>query len=85
MQAARYKGLPFSINSDMPNETTRTFCKLDEDGQKLIRLACEKFNLSSRSYFRILKIARTIADLDAATNISVTHLSEALQYRPKIE
>lgn len=84
-QKARYHNCPFLINSDMSNKATKTFCKLDNAGKNILQLACERLNLSARSYFRVLKIARTIADLDASDNILSVHLAEALQYRPKIE
>jgi magnesium chelatase family protein len=62
----------------------RKFCKLDETGENLIRAAMRQLNLSARSYHRILKLARTIADLAGSETIDANHLAEALQYRPKL-
>jgi magnesium chelatase family protein len=56
-------------------------CKLDQDSQELIRVAMSELNLSARAYDRILKVSRTIADLDAKADISSEHVSEAIQYR----
>lgn len=84
-QKNRYQKYPFLVNADMSNEAVKFFCKLDYESKNILQLACERLNLSARSYFRILKIARTIADLDDSDNISSIHLAEALQYRPKIE
>ena len=58
------------------------YCKLDEPCQKLIRGAYDRLGLTARGYDRILRVARTIADLDGAEEIQVQHLAEALQYRP---
>ena len=83
IQAARFKKQNFSTNAEMTNATIKDFCLLDLAGQRLLRQAAEKMNLSARSYFRILKLARTIADLTQEKNILSGHLAEALQYRPK--
>ena len=62
----------------------RQFCRLQDDGQRLMRAAMAQLNLSARAYHRILKLARTIADLAGCEDIQSTHLAEALQYRPKL-
>ena len=62
----------------------RRFCRLPEDGQSLMRAAMSQLNLSARAYHRILKLARTIADLAGSEDIQSVHLAEALQYRPKL-
>ncbi len=59
-------------------------CKLDEASQNLMRAAMQQMHLSARAYHRILKLARTIADLASEENINATHLAEALQYRPQV-
>jgi magnesium chelatase family protein len=70
-------------NADMRVAEVRQFCKLDEAGDRLVRAAMSQLNLSARSYHRILKLARTIADLAGSENILTPHIAEALQYRPK--
>jgi magnesium chelatase family protein len=85
IQEKRFAALPFKINSEISSELTGQFCQLDKASQRLLKEANSKLNLSSRSYFRILKIARTIADLAGSSLILLEHLAEALQYRPKIE
>ncbi len=70
-------------NADMRVAEVRQFCELDEVGQQLIKTAMTQLQLSARAYHRILKLARTIADLAGEEDIQSTHLAEALQYRPK--
>jgi len=62
----------------------RQYCKLQDEGQSLMRAAVSQLNLSARAYHRILKLARTIADLAGSDEIQSASLAEALQYRPKI-
>src|SRR5574339_83415 len=71
-------------NADMRVGEIRQFCRLPEDGQTLLRAAMTQLNLSARAYHRILKLARTIADLAGCEEIQSVHLAEALQYRPKL-
>jgi len=59
----------------------KTHCRLDESTMELLKMAMTDLNLSARAYDRILKLARTIADLAAAENITGEHISEAIQYR----
>jgi magnesium chelatase family protein len=59
----------------------RQFCKLDAASLQLLKTAMERLNLSARAYDRILKVARTIADLEGAEGITGNHISEAIQYR----
>jgi magnesium chelatase family protein len=83
IQTERFKNQRIFTNAEMSSEKTRQCCALDEEAKKLISNAIDTLNLSARSYFRLLKLARTIADLDSASSISTTHLAEALQYREK--
>ena len=71
-------------NADMRIGEIRQFCQLQDEGQSLMRSAMTQLNLSARAYHRILKLARTIADLAGSEEIQSVHLAEALQYRPKI-
>ena len=71
-------------NADMRPAQVRKFCKLDETGDSLMRTAMSQLQLSARAYHRVLKLARTIADLAGEENIAPAHLAEALQYRPKL-
>jgi magnesium chelatase family protein len=71
------------VNGDMGPAEVQRFCPLDEPSRTLMRTAVQQMNLSARAYHRVLKLARTIADLDQAECIQVPHLAEALQYRPR--
>jgi magnesium chelatase family protein len=77
--------LPVTCNSDMRPAEVRQFCLLDETSRALMKAAMSQLQLSARAYHRVLKLARTIADLAGAENIAPSHLAEALQYRPKME
>src|SRR5207249_11024489 len=70
-----------NCNARMATRQLRQHCKLSQDSQELIRVAMSELNLSARAYDRILKVSRTIADLDGKTEISPEHVSEAIQYR----
>ena len=86
LQAARFtplNKLHVLVNGDMGPAEVQMFCQLDETGKNLMRAAVQQMNLSARAYHRVLKLARTIADLAGMHTIEVSHLAEALQYRPK--
>jgi magnesium chelatase family protein len=68
-------------NADMQSKEIRRFCMIDSDGESLLKLAMTKLGFSARAYDRILKVARTIADLAGSTDIRSEHLGEAIQYR----
>ncbi|MGD8305392.1 MAG: YifB family Mg chelatase-like AAA ATPase [Ignavibacteria bacterium] len=68
-------------NGDMGSKEVRKYCKLDNSGEELLKMAMTKLGLSARAYDRILKVSRTIADLDQSDNILPQHISEAIQYR----
>lgn len=80
-QTERYKDLDISYNAQMGPKEIEKYCELDEYSQLLIKTAMLKLNLSARAYDRILKVARTIADLENSENIEGDHISEAIQYR----
>ena len=82
VQLARFTGTDILTNSDMgPNEVYE-FCQLDDQASALVKSAMNQMHLSARAYHRILKLARTIADLADEERIGVPHVAEALQYRP---
>lgn len=85
IQKDRFKGLSIITNSEMSSEMVKKFCQLDPDSIQLLRNAVDQMHLSARAYFRILKLARTIADLAKEENITLPHLAEAIQYRPKLD
>ena len=85
IQIERYKDYPILTNSQLTAEYIKIFCKLDEKSENLLRNAISKFSLSGRSYDRLLKLARTIADLDSCENIESSHIAQALQYRNFVE
>jgi len=68
-------------NADMQSKDIRKYCKVDDTGKALLKSAITKLGLSARAYDRILKVSRTIADLEGAEDIRPEHLSEAIQYR----
>ncbi|MBQ7880395.1 MAG: YifB family Mg chelatase-like AAA ATPase [Clostridia bacterium] len=81
IQLERYKGTNIYSNSKMGDKEIREYCKLDDKCVQLIERAFKVLNLSARGYTRILKVARTIADLDGCVDIDATHIQEAIQYR----
>jgi len=81
IQAVRFKNSRIICNGEMGTKEIGIYCKLSNGCKKLLRTAAERFNLSARAYFRIIKVSRTIADLESAEEIQEHHISEALQYR----
>ena len=81
IQEERFKGLSVLRNAELEGSTLEEFCPIDTDGRKLMREATEKLSLSARGYFRVLKVARTIADLCGSKDITRIHLAEALGFR----
>ncbi len=84
IQLERYKGLGIYTNSELTPKLIKKYCKLDEAGISLLKEAVKKFNLSARAYDRLLKLTRTIADLDNSENIQLKHVAQAVQYRSNI-
>lgn len=81
IQTARYRETDIHYNAQMGPKEIEKFCELDHSCQALIKTAMEKLNLSARAYDRILKVARTIADLEDHSVLNAAHISEAIQYR----
>jgi magnesium chelatase family protein len=80
-QAERFKGEKKTYrNAQMASKLTRKCCAITQEGEKLLENAVTRLGLSARAHDRILKVARTIADLEAAPDIQGKHLSEAIQY-----
>jgi magnesium chelatase family protein len=82
-QAHRFGCGGTRLNSDMGPAEIQQFCRLDEAGDLLLKAAVQQLQLSARAYHRVLKLARTIADLACSDHIKTSHLAEALQYRPR--
>jgi magnesium chelatase family protein len=83
VQRQRYADTPLSCNADMGPREVRQVCRLDEAGRALVRAAMQQLQMSARAFHRILKLARTIADLAGSARIETAHLAEAIQYRPR--
>ena len=84
LQSQRFKAHPHLFaNADLTVSEIDEFCVLNGEARQILALSVRRLQLSARSYHRVLKLSRTIADLDAATEIQVMHLTEALQYRPQ--
>ena len=83
IQAERFADLPIHTNSEMTEREIRRFCRLDEKSEEFLRKAFERFHLSMRARARIIKVARTIADLDYSERIQFKHLVEAVGFRTR--
>ena len=83
-QRERFEGTDLGANADMGPGEIRHFCPLNETGRALVRQAMNQLQMSARAFHRVLKLARTIADLAGAESILPAHLAEAIQYRPRV-
>ena len=81
LQRSRYQNDGISYNAQLSNKQIRKYCALDQQGEALVKQAFTALKLSARAYNRILKVARTIADLDHQDRILDYHIAEAIQYR----
>lgn len=82
IQQKRFKGLPIKSNAEMSPRQMKQYASLDDESILLLKQAIQKLNLSARSFHRVIKIARTIADLEGSEKIKSNHVAESLQYRP---
>lgn len=81
IQEERFKNCDFKFNSQMGRKEIEHFCAIDKDAQKLLDNAYEKYNMTARGYYKIIRVSRTIADLDGTENINKKHILEAIGYR----
>ncbi len=81
IQEERFKNCDFKFNSQMGRKEIERFCVIDEEARKLLDNAYEKYNMTARGYYKIIKVSRTIADLDGTENINKRHILEAIGYR----
>ena len=84
LQRDRFREARLQTNSDMGPAEIRKFCQLDPTSTNLLKAAMQQMQLSARAYHRILKLARTIADLAGSEQIQTAHVAEAIQYRPRV-
>ena len=84
IQKIRFKKESIYTNSEMSNSQISRYCKIDDSSKRLLLQATDKYSLSTRAYFKLIKVARTIADLDFKDDIQVNHIAEAIQYRSKV-
>lgn len=83
VQLKRFKGRDLKSNSEMATSDVKKYCEINDECRTMLTSAVAMMNLTARSYFKVIKVARTIADLAGEENISTLHIAEALQYRPK--
>ena len=83
-QLERFKGTKMTCNAEMGPTEVRDFCQTDTSGEKLLKAAVQQLHLSARAYHRVLKLARTIADLAGCDMIAANHVAEAVQNRPRV-
>jgi magnesium chelatase family protein len=81
IQRRRFGGNATRLNARMTGKQLREFCPLGEESQRLLEMAVDRLGLSARAYTRVLKVARTIADLEGEAGVQPQHVSEAIQYR----
>jgi magnesium chelatase family protein len=83
IQQKRFAQDAIQVNAEMKNSHIKKYCPLSKEVEQILQQASQKFQLSARSYLKMIKVSRTIADLEGAPTITVSHMAEALQYRSK--
>ena len=83
-QLERFRGSKLTCNAEMGPTEVRKFCRTDASGEKLLKAAVQQLHVSKGAYHRVLKLARTIADLAGSEMIAANHVAEAVQYRPRV-
>jgi len=83
IQQKRFKNKKIFTNSEIPNSQIEEFCSFGEGSKRLLEQAIDAYHLSARAYFKIIRVARTLADLDEKNDIEINHIAEAVQYRSK--
>lgn len=84
IQERRFQSEAIQTNAEMKNKHIKKYCSLDPRTERILEQAGSKFQLSARAYYKMIKVAQTIADLENSSDILANHMAEALQYRPKI-
>ena len=83
-QLQRFVGTKLTCNAEMGPAEVRDFCTVDGSAEKLLKAAMQQLHLSARAFHRVLKLARSIADLAESETIAANHVAEAIQYRPRV-
>jgi len=83
-QLQRFTGTKLTCNAEMGPAEVRDFCHVDASAEKLLKAAMQQLHLSARAFHRVLKLARSIADLAESETIAANHVAEAIQYRPRM-
>jgi magnesium chelatase family protein len=83
-QLLRFGEKPMTCNAEMGPSEVRDYCEVEASAEKLLKAAMQQLHLSARAYHRVLKLARTIADLAESEKIAANHVAEAVQYRPRM-
>ena len=81
VQKERYEEAGIYVNTELNNKLMNKYCPISSDSKQLLNIAVEKFNMSMRGYYKTIRLARTIADLEDLGELRKTHIAEALQYR----
>jgi magnesium chelatase family protein len=84
VQEKRFAGENIFSNAEMKNKQMKKYCQLSADAERLLVSAADKWQLSARSYFRLIKVGRTISDLAGEVKIEYSHIAEALQYKVRV-